>query len=186
MKACRYVAFLRGVNVGGRVVKMAVLKKLFEAMTCEGVETFIASGNVIFDAPAGAAVRPAARLETQIEARLEAALGYAVAAFLRTLPELAAIAAHNPFAGEPAGSGARLYIAFLRAAPSAARRRALLGYASELDQLQVRQREVYWLNRRPPGDTRVPAPPIERVLEAQATVRNANTVRKLSTKYAAG
>lgn len=182
----RHVAFLRAINVGGHVVKMDALRRLFVDMGCAQGEAYIASGNVVFEAPAGAAVRPAARLEREIEARLEAALGYAVAAFLRTLPELAAIAANDPFAGEPAGSGARLYVAFLRAAPSAARQQALLSYASELDQLHIHQREVYWLNRRPPGDTSVPAPPIEKVLEAQATVRNANTVRKLSAKYAAG
>jgi uncharacterized protein (DUF1697 family) len=146
------------------------------------VETYIASGNVIFDA----AARQVARLETQIEAHLEAALGYAVAAFLRTLPELAAIAAHDPFADEPAGSGARQYVAFLRAVPGVAQHKALLAYNSELDQLHVRRREIYWLNRRPPGDTTVPAPPIEKLVDGPATVRNVTTVRKLSARYPAG
>jgi Protein of unknown function (DUF1697) len=64
VKRRRYVAFLRAINVGGRVVKMATLKKIFEHLKLAEVETFIASGNVIFTSPA-----EAARLETAIEKR---------------------------------------------------------------------------------------------------------------------
>jgi len=45
----RYVAFLRAINVGGHVVTMAQLKRAFEAVPLASVETFIASGNVIFE-----------------------------------------------------------------------------------------------------------------------------------------
>ena len=48
----RYIAFLRAINVGGHTVKMAELKRLFEALGFTNVETFIASGNVIFDSSA--------------------------------------------------------------------------------------------------------------------------------------
>ena len=48
----RYVAFLRAINVGGHVVKMEALRKLFESMGFQRVETYIASGNVIFDSEA--------------------------------------------------------------------------------------------------------------------------------------
>lgn len=175
----RYIAFLRAINVGGHVVKMERLRRLFGEMGYAEVETFIASGNVIFSTTA----RSAARLETMIEGQLEAALGYPVETFLRTLPEVAAIAAHNPFPDEPDGSGARTYIMFLRAAPSADEGRALLAYNSEWDQFQVQAREIYWLNRRPPGDTTTPTPPIEKVIRGPATVRNVTTVRRLSAKY---
>ncbi len=46
----RYVAFLRAVNVGGRTVKMDLLRELFAQLQFKNIETFIASGNVIFDA----------------------------------------------------------------------------------------------------------------------------------------
>ena len=46
----RYVAFVRGINVGGKTVKMAELKKMFESLGFSGVSTYKASGNVIFDA----------------------------------------------------------------------------------------------------------------------------------------
>jgi uncharacterized protein (DUF1697 family) len=178
----RYVAFLRAINVGGHVVKMERLRQLFGEMGYTDVETFIASGNVIFSTTA----RSAARLETKIEGQLEAALGYPVETFLRTLPEVAAIAAHQPFPLEPAGSVARTYVMFLRDAPSAAGEQALLAHNSQWDQFQVRARELYWLNRRPPGDTTIPGPQVEKAVRGPVTVRNITTVRRLSAKYPAG
>ena len=66
MGATQYVAFLRAVNVGGRVVKMTELKKIFEGAGLEDVSTFIASGNVIF-----ASAKPPQKLEPQIQAALQ-------------------------------------------------------------------------------------------------------------------
>jgi uncharacterized protein (DUF1697 family) len=71
-KAQRYVAFLRAINVGGHIVKMDQLRKLFEGLRLANVETFIASGNVIFDCGA----EDAQKLERRIEAHLQKSLGY--------------------------------------------------------------------------------------------------------------
>ncbi|MCC6187963.1 MAG: DUF1697 domain-containing protein [Anaerolineales bacterium] len=53
----RHVAFLRAINVGGHVVKMDMLRRLFTRMGSARVETYFASGNVVFEAPAGAPAR---------------------------------------------------------------------------------------------------------------------------------
>jgi uncharacterized protein (DUF1697 family) len=90
----RYIAFLHAINVGGRVVKMARLRDLFESMGLTNVETFIASGNVIFDSTA----RNGATIERLVEGRLRAALGYDVNTFVRTRREVADAAAYQPFA----------------------------------------------------------------------------------------
>ena len=82
----RYIAFLRAINVGGHTVKMDALRELFEALGFEQVETFIASGNVIFETTE----TDTAALERRIETHLQAALGYAVATFLRSDAEVAA------------------------------------------------------------------------------------------------
>ena len=89
----RLIAFLRAINVGGHTVKMERLRALFTEVGLERVETFIASGNVIFEAEGA---RPEA-LEKQIEAHLQQALGYAVATFIRTPAELAAVSSYQPF-----------------------------------------------------------------------------------------
>src|SRR6476620_4469524 len=76
----RLIAFLRAINVGGHTVKMEVLRRLFEELGFENVETFIASGNVIFDAPDD----DQGALEKQIEGQLRTSLGYEVATFVRS------------------------------------------------------------------------------------------------------
>ncbi len=68
----KYVAFLRAINVGGHTVKMDYLRGLFEAIGSRNVETFIASGNVIFDSKS----KNAPALERRIEKHLEETLGY--------------------------------------------------------------------------------------------------------------
>ncbi|MGH9349455.1 MAG: DUF1697 domain-containing protein [Vicinamibacterales bacterium] len=176
----RYVAFLRAINVGGRVVKMDVLRRLFASMGFAGVETFIASGNVIFES----AARSASRLEPEIEAALERALGYAVATFVRAVPDVAELARHPLVSGAKVPDGASLYVAFLRAAPSRESARKLIAFNNEVDELQVYRREVLWTVRGKFLDSTFSAAQLEKTLAAPATVRNATTVRKLAAKYA--
>src|SRR4051794_27306542 len=126
----RYIAFLRAINVGGHTVKMDQLRTLFEQLQFSKVETFIASGNVIFDSPA----TDVQQIEQQIERHLQAALGYAVATFIRSAAELAAAAAYQPFTpAELAAESSSLYVAFLRAAPSGAAAQKLLAFRTEVD-----------------------------------------------------
>ena len=79
----KYAAFLRAINVGGHVVKMDRLRTLFEAAGFRGAETFIASGNVVFESSR----KSAGDLERAIETHLKKALGYPVATFVRSMPE---------------------------------------------------------------------------------------------------
>ena len=177
----RYVALLRAINVGGHTVKMDRLRGLFEQLGLANVATFIASGNVIFDAP-GAEPRA---LEQQIEAHLRAALGYEVATFLRTPAELTLIASHQPRGlAEPGEDMRALYVAFLREPPAPTAAERLLAFESPIDQLFVHGREVYWLCRSGIGESPLSGPTFEKLLGMPATMRNITTVRKLAAKYA--
>lgn len=80
----RYVAFLRGVNLGSRRLKMDELRRHFEPLEVDNPSTYLASGNVIFDH--GRTV--GGGLEQRIEAHLADALGYEVDTFLRPLDSL--------------------------------------------------------------------------------------------------
>ncbi len=176
----RYVAFLRAINVGGHVVKMDHLRALFEAMKVERVETFIASGNVLFDARTG----DAAALERRIEKHLERALGYEVLTFVRSPAEIAAAAAYEPF-GDPAGlpPAHAIYVGFLKATPTDAAREKLLGYRTKIDDLHVREREVYWRSIKSLRESLFTSALLEKTL-GPATMRNVSTVRKLAAKVA--
>jgi uncharacterized protein (DUF1697 family) len=174
----RYVAFLRAINVGGHIVKMDRLRAEFEALGFSQVETFIASGNVLFTA----ASRSAAALEKRIATHLAKALGYDVGTFVRTGDEVARIAAHQPFAAAMVKPYHALYISFLPAAPTDAACRAAAALSSRHDDLQVHERELYWLSRRPFGETTITGAQLERTLGMPGTMRNVTTVRKIAAK----
>lgn len=175
----RYAALLRAINVGGHTVQMARLRSLFADAGFENVETLVASGNVIFDAPG----RSAEALERRIAQHLEAALGYAVATFLRTPQELSAIAAERPYSPKAlAEPGARLFIAFLGSAPAAAARTKVLGLQAPTDDLVIKGREIYWLCRALVNDAAVSGAVLEKTLGMPVTVRNITTVRKLAER----
>ncbi len=106
----RYVAFLRAINVGGHVVKMEALRKLFESMGFQRVETYIASGNVIFDSEA----RKTSALEKKIEDQLKTALGYEVGTFLRSIHELTTLVETIPFTAVEIERASTLQVGFLR------------------------------------------------------------------------
>jgi uncharacterized protein (DUF1697 family) len=177
----RYLALLRAINVGGHTVKMDRLRALFEALGFTHVETFIASGNVVFEA--GAAKTET--LEKKIERHLAESLGYPVDTFVRTLDDLAAIAACQPFAPEQHADPANnLYILFLRSAPSAAEARSIVDCGTDVDTFAVRGRELYWLRRTNLSDANHPPPPFEKHLNQSGTLRNSTTVRRMAARFA--
>jgi uncharacterized protein (DUF1697 family) len=173
----RHIAFLRAINVGGHVVKMDHLRRLFEKLGHGEVETFIASGNVIF----ASASKNAGSLERAIETHLEKELGYAVATFIRSPAELAAIGSFRAFPGKD-GDG-RLHVGFLSARPTPAAARALEDVKTPVDAFRVRDREVYWKIRGGFSDSKFSGAKLENLLGVQATFRNLNTVTKLAAKY---
>lgn len=176
----KYVAFLRAINVGGHLVKMDQLRALFEALEFENVETFIASGNVIFDSKS----KSVGALEKKIGKHLHDSLGYEVTTFVRSLDEIAKISAFKPFSdAELSGEGHQLYVVFIGEKPAAAAVKKLMSMRSDIDDFCCNEREVYWLYRRKAGDSKFQGPLLEKSLGIQATVRNVNTVRRLTAKY---
>jgi len=174
----RYVAFLRAINVGGHVVKMEVLRTLFETMRLASVKTFIASGNVIFESSG----KPRS-LEQKIEQVLESALGYRVATFLRSIVEVNHTAAQQPFDPSELNGGATLFIAFLKIEPSPEAVVRLTALRNLVDDLRVVGREIYWLRRPNLGETRLSGAVLEKTLKAEATVRNVTTVQKIANQF---
>jgi uncharacterized protein (DUF1697 family) len=174
----RFVAFLRAINVGGHTVRMEQLRRLFEDLRFSHVETFIASGNVIFDSRS----KDTTALEATIEQHLETSLGYKVSTFVRSIDDLARVASHEPFPADAAGDGGGLYIAFL-AAPPAAGAVAKLIKAGEGDEFSAHGREIFWLRRKSFSESALAGPLFEKTIGVPATMRNATTVRKLAAKY---
>lgn len=174
----KHVAFLRAINVGGHVVKMDKLRALFAALGLEDVETFIASGNVVF-APAKGSV---AALEARIAKHLEKALGYEVGTFIRADAEVAAVAAYEPFPAKLVARAKRLYVGFVAKPLSAAQKKTVLAMKSDVEDFHVKGREVYWLSRVTQAESKFNNAVFERAV-TRATWRNITTVKKLTAKY---
>ena len=175
----KYVAFLRAINVGGHIVKMDYLRGLFEALGFTNVETFIASGNVIFDSPS----RSTKALEKKIAAGLQQALGYEVGTFIRSTAELAKIADYKPFSEAELNAASALYIGFMAACPSDAAKAKLLALPLKMDRFHLNDREIYWLCGLKFSDSEFSGARLEKTLGQATTLRNCTTVRKLAAKY---
>ena len=176
----RYVAFLRAVNVGRRVVKMQALTAAFESLRLSNVQTFIASGNVIFET----ATKDLAALERKIETRLREVFGFEIDTFVRSVEELEAIAECRPYRDAASGSGGdAVYVGFLRDAPGPAARRKVEALCNAVDDFHVDAREVFWLCRKSAVHSKTSGAGLEKALGLRGTFRNVRTVKRIAEKY---
>jgi uncharacterized protein (DUF1697 family) len=174
----RFVAFLRGMNLGGRRITNDDLRAQFEAIGLAQVATFRASGNVVF----AAAGEAEAALVARVEAELGERLGYEVPVFLRSGAEVAAIAAHEPFsAADVAASKGKLQVQLLAAEPDAAAREAALVHSSGEDRLAIAGRELYWLPSGGISESDLDLKAIARAL-GPGTVRTMGTIQQLAAR----
>lgn len=175
----KYIAFLRAINVGGHNVKMDALRGLFEEMGISNVESFIASGNIIFDSE----IADTATLQEKIEAHLEKSLGYEVTAFIRTPAEVAAIAEYKPFTDSELESAGAFNVAFLTAPLSGEAQTALDSLKTDIDDFHVHNCQVYWLCKKKQSESKFSNAVFEKKLKVRATFRGMKTVKKLTAKY---
>jgi uncharacterized protein (DUF1697 family) len=178
----RYVAFLRGINLGNRRVKSPELIGHFEAMGFEDVATFRASGNVVFVDPDA---DTEAKVGARVEAGLEEALGYDVATFLRSAKEVAAIAARDPFDAKAIeASKGKPQVVLLGRKPSAKDKKAVQEIAPDGDLMVVEGRELHWLPTVGLSETELDTKALDAAL-GKGTTRTAGTIEAIASKYCA-
>lgn len=179
----RYIAFLRGINVGGHRVKMERLRVLFEDMGLNDVSTFIASGNVMFSADSGS---PGA-LTDRIERQLHEGLGYEVATFLRSPDQLEEIVAFGePETGRDRTAEMCTYVALLRDPAPPEVRSSLAALETEMDEFHVSGTEIYWSIQGKLSESPLFGKGFEGALHGlQTTMRNMTTLKRLAAKLAA-
>jgi len=176
----RAAAFLRAINVGGHTVRMDELRRIFTDLGLGRVETFIASGNVVFDTTA----RNLATLERTIEKRLAAEFGYEVATFVRTIDVVAELAAHEPFDAEMVARAPTCCLALVSRTPDREAVARVRAAESDAHRFHIKGPHVYWLStfkQNEPGFSKVS---LERLLGQPATLRGVNTIRRMAARYA--
>jgi uncharacterized protein (DUF1697 family) len=175
MAGMRYVALLRGINVGGKsVVRMADLKECVEELGYDNVSTFIASGNVLFETPE----RDAAKLESAIERALERRFKLPITVVVRSRAEVGRIVRAIP-AGWIGNDSLRVNVAFLRRTRDGRALARELAPREGVDELVATRAALIWATRRDAltrsGLQKLPGSAAYRDM----TIRNVNTTLKL-------
>ena len=174
MKRGAYVALLRGVNVGGRNrLPMLTLKRIFAQAGCANVETFIQSGNVVFEADGAIA----AALPTAAPLAIERLAGFVAPVVVRSALAMRRIVEGNPF---PRGAEAdQLYVMCLANIPTAAAVAALDKMRSHPDEFEVRGADIYLRLINGMARTKLTNSWFDRALETVGTARNWRTTSRL-------
>ena len=170
----QYIAFLRGINVGGRkIIKMEALREMFAIPGIKNVSTYIQSGNVLFEAKETDEAKLADKLERQLLQQLE----YKVKLFLRTPEEIAVVIDESPF--KTVKEDENLYVFFF-ANPVPEEKADILVAASN-DQVQYKAwgRHIYALCKKIEKGTNFSNAFVEKKIGMPASARNMNTVKKL-------
>ena len=173
----RYVAFLRGINVGGRIVVKEKLKEAFTSLGFQNVITYKQSGNVIFETDTASAEE----VKAKIEAKLRRIVGYEVAVFVRTFPQLKSVIDLDPFKGQDT-QGTSFLVTFLPAAPDNFQLQLPQTIPKSTAQvLSGKGTEVFSVTHGG-GEGALPNPFLESKLKVKATTRNMNIIREIVEK----
>ena len=171
----RYVALLRGINVGGKtLIKMADLKTCLEDLGLDAVSTYIASGNVLFETGR----RSAAKLETEIERAVEQRFELPVKVVVLNRPSYARIVEAIPksWVGD---ESVRANVAFVRRGIDTKEIVRELEPDAEIEEVKVVDGAVMWATKRSALTRSVMRKLIGGAAYKDLTVRNLNTTLKL-------
>jgi uncharacterized protein (DUF1697 family) len=171
----RYVALLRGINVGGKsIIKMAALKACVEALGHDAVSTYIASGNVLFESRE----RSAAKLDVQFERAINKTFDLPVRVVVRSATEIRRIADGVPAAWVD-DAELRVTVAFLLRGNDARAIARGLTPKDGIDEVVAVPGALIWAIRRD-ALTRTGLKLVGTPVYKQMTLRNLNTTLKLA------
>ena len=176
-----HLAFLRAINVAGHgIVKMDDLKSAFAAAGCKNVQSYIQSGNILYDAPAAGH----SALARKITARVSRLMGGEAFIIFRPLRHLEKLVRNDPFVAIDPGRDIKLYVAFLAGKPRNRPRFPLEDDKENLEAFAMEKDDVFIVSgKKKNGFYGFPNSFIEKNLGVAATSRNWNTVRKIVSKF---
>jgi uncharacterized protein (DUF1697 family) len=172
----RYISILRGINVGGnRKIPMADLKSLFGKIGFANVQTYIQSGNVIFDSEE----TDIRSQEVKIQKIITETFGFDVPVIVRTSGEWAESIANNPFWKEKDADIDRLHLTFLKDLPDPEKLERINTFAFPPDKFEIIGKDVFVFCSAGYSDSKLTNQFFESKLGIRATTRNWKTVIKL-------
>jgi uncharacterized protein (DUF1697 family) len=171
-----YVAMLRGINVAGhKTLRMEHLRALCSDIRFQNVETYVQSGNIVFQTTAG---NPVAISKSISEVIIES-LGFDVPVIVRTSQEIRSVIANNPFLKEKNIDSSKLHVTFLSETPQKGSLKKLEALGISPDQFYSASHEIYLYCPGGYGRTQLSNNAIEKALSVNATTRNWKTTNTL-------
>ena len=168
-----YISMLRGINVGGqKKVRMADLKSVYEALELENIQTYVQSGNVVFESEE----QDAEKLRKSIEAQIETTFDFPVPVLIRTADDFQRVIKNHPFAKE---DPIRVLVTFLYEHPEKSRWDELSLYKDKVDQFALGEQEIFLFCPGGYGKTKLSNTFFEKKLGVVATTRNWKSVNTL-------
>jgi uncharacterized protein (DUF1697 family) len=172
----RYIALLRGVNVGGKnMIKMETLREMVASLGFSNVKTYVNSGNVAFDAKKASDTTIAKKIRDAIEKEL----GMDISVMVRSTDEIKEIIAKNPYDGQ-FENDKYLHIFFLNEELSKENRDRLLENNSDVEFIAVEGRTIYYMLKISILDSVLGKGFIDKKLKIPSTARNWRTVNKVA------
>lgn len=177
----RYVAFLRGINVGGNtMVSMSKLKIVFEGSGFKNVRTILNSGNVLFEA----AEKDKETVKSKIESAIEKKLGLKISVSVRTSDEIAALINSDPFKGVKVTPDTRLYLTFLQKVQKPGIKMPYLSPEKDFKLIKIQNGVlVSYIVISPKRNTTDLMKIIDREFGKEVTTRNIETVNKVAEAF---
>lgn len=171
-----YIALLRGINVSGqKMIKMVELKAMFESIGLEAVQTYIQSGNVLFQS--------VDLMENEMVEKIHSAIlerfGFEVDVLVFTVSNWNQIIANNPFVRRDNLDEAKLYVTLLAKEPLAEDVEKLASFAFQEETYQLIERAVYLYVPKGYGNAKLSNNFLENKLKVSATTRNWKTMLTL-------
>ncbi len=171
-----YISILRGINVGGhKSIKMDVLKKLYSDLLLENIQTYIQSGNVVFQSYNTKSEDLAALISNKIQKEF----GFTVPVIVLDKNEFKDIIENNPFVYDEAKDITKLCITFLASKPKQFDLEAIKLKQTQKEEFQITEKAIYMYCPNGFATTKLTITFFEKQLNVIATTRNLKTSNKL-------
>jgi uncharacterized protein (DUF1697 family) len=170
----KYIALIRGINVGGIVLKMEDLKHILEYIGFSGVRTYIQSGNAIFESREV----NKRKMEAEIAQEIKNKIDRDIVVIVKTAEEIGRIAESHPLAD--LGEAKNLYVTILSHDPAVPDVEALMETMNDIDRHELAHRAIYSYYGQGYGNSKRSNNFIEKMLKVSATTRNWETMKKLA------
>ncbi len=171
-----YISILRGINVSGhRVIKMDVLRQLFAELGFKNIQTYIQSGNIIFQSEK---LNPG-EIKITIQNKIKEFNGFDVPVIILTLNELQHIINNNPFVHDRSKDAAHLHVTFLSDTPDNKRLKKFISELCNPDEMLLNSKAIYLYCPNGYSKSKFTNTYLENKLKVKATTRNWKTTLEL-------